>query len=150
VADTHCPYCSLQCGIMLTPRPDGSLELAGRPDFPVNRGGLCRKGATAAELLDHPERLTTPLEIVEGDAVRLRTVRGDAVLHARLDTGIRRDTVFVPFHWGGAACINELTSDALDPTSRMPAFKACPVAVEKAASAVFAEPTPTEPAIAGI
>ena len=47
-----------------------------------------------------------------------------------LDTGIRRDTVFVPFHWGGAACINELTSDALDPTSRMPAFKACPVAVD--------------------
>jgi len=26
-----------------------------------------------------------------------------------------------------------LTSDALDPTSRMPEFKTCPVAVEKAA-----------------
>jgi assimilatory nitrate reductase catalytic subunit len=58
---THCPYCSLQCGITLTPRPDGSLELVGRADFPVNRGGLCIKGATATELLDHPERLTTPL-----------------------------------------------------------------------------------------
>ena len=45
----------------------------------------------------------------------------------------RRDTVFVPFHWGGAACVNALTSDALDPTSRMPEFKTCPVAVEKAA-----------------
>ena len=51
---THCPYCSLQCGITLTPRPDGSLELTGREDFPVNRGGLCIKGATATELLDHP------------------------------------------------------------------------------------------------
>ena len=59
--DTHCPYCSLQCGITLTPRPGGTLELTGRDDFPVNRGGLCIKGATAAELLDHPERLTTPL-----------------------------------------------------------------------------------------
>jgi assimilatory nitrate reductase catalytic subunit len=58
---THCPYCSLQCGITLTPQPDGSLELVGRADFPVNRGGLCIKGATATELLDHPERLTTPL-----------------------------------------------------------------------------------------
>ena len=58
---THCPYCSLQCGITLTPRPGGTLELTGREDFPVNRGGLCIKGATAAELLDHPERLTTPL-----------------------------------------------------------------------------------------
>jgi assimilatory nitrate reductase catalytic subunit len=27
----------------------------------VNRGGLCIKGASAAELLGHPERLTTPL-----------------------------------------------------------------------------------------
>jgi len=58
---THCPYCSLQCGITLTPQPDGSLELVGRADFPVNRGGLCIKGATATELLDHPERLTIPL-----------------------------------------------------------------------------------------
>ena len=45
--DTHCPYCSLQCGITLTPRPNGALELTGRQDFPVNRGGLCVKGATA-------------------------------------------------------------------------------------------------------
>ena len=36
--------------------------------------------------------------------------------------------MFVPFHWGGAACVNALTSDALDPTSRMPEFKTCPVA----------------------
>lgn len=41
-------------------------ESAGRVDvlpreFPTNRGGLCQKGWTAAELLDHPERLTTPL-----------------------------------------------------------------------------------------
>jgi assimilatory nitrate reductase catalytic subunit len=30
-------------------------------DFPTNRGGLCSKGWSAAELLDHPDRLTTPL-----------------------------------------------------------------------------------------
>ena len=30
-------------------------------DFPTNRGGLCQKGWTSAELLKHPERLTTPL-----------------------------------------------------------------------------------------
>lgn len=34
--------------------------IAGR-DFPTNRGGLCRKGWTAAALLGHPERVTTPL-----------------------------------------------------------------------------------------
>ena len=30
-------------------------------NFPTNRGGLCQKGWTSAELLNHPERLTTPL-----------------------------------------------------------------------------------------
>jgi assimilatory nitrate reductase catalytic subunit len=58
---THCPYCSLQCGIHLGPGFDGTLELTGREDFPVNRGGLCLKGANALELIGHPQRLTTPL-----------------------------------------------------------------------------------------
>ncbi|GAA4602291.1 assimilatory nitrate reductase catalytic subunit [Actinoplanes octamycinicus] len=56
---THCPYCALQCGMTLTPGiPRVRLEPA---DFPVNRGGLCAKGFTAADLLDHPDRLLTPL-----------------------------------------------------------------------------------------
>src|SRR5690349_5258261 len=43
----------------LTPRlPGVQLEPA---DFPTNRGGLCAKGFTAADLLDHPDRLLTPL-----------------------------------------------------------------------------------------
>jgi assimilatory nitrate reductase catalytic subunit len=65
--------------------------------------------------------------------VRLRTPRGSALVRARLSPGIRRDTVFVPFHWGGESRVNVLVSDALDPISRMPEFKTCPVAVEPAA-----------------
>ncbi|GAA1409650.1 molybdopterin oxidoreductase family protein [Catellatospora coxensis] len=57
---THCPYCALQCGMTLRETPEGRVEVAAR-DFPTNRGGLCQKGWTSAELLDHPERLTTPL-----------------------------------------------------------------------------------------
>src|SRR5205085_3171163 len=57
---THCPYCSLQCGI--TMRPAAPRQPVVEPaDFPTNRGGLCSKGWSAAELLDHPDRLTTPL-----------------------------------------------------------------------------------------
>ncbi|MFF2031879.1 molybdopterin oxidoreductase family protein [Arthrobacter sp. NPDC058192] len=86
-ADTHCPYCALQCAMTLTspaaltpavqpgsdpvpappaptaaaPTPAGPLlEVSGR-DFPTNRGGLCRKGWTSASLLDHPGRVTEPL-----------------------------------------------------------------------------------------
>src|ERR1700736_5334290 len=57
---THCPYCSLQCGITLD-TSEGSVELLPQGDFPTNRGGLCSKGWTAGELLTHPDRLTTPL-----------------------------------------------------------------------------------------
>lgn len=57
---THCPYCALQCAMHLEPGQDGTLTV--RPaDFPTNRGGLCRKGWTAAEVLATPGRLTRPL-----------------------------------------------------------------------------------------
>ena len=37
-------------------------------DFPTNRGGLCSKGWSSTELLDHPERLLRPLvRAVPGD-----------------------------------------------------------------------------------
>jgi assimilatory nitrate reductase catalytic subunit len=38
----------------------GRVSIGAR-DFPSNRGGLCQKGWTAAELLSSPERLTSPL-----------------------------------------------------------------------------------------
>ena len=57
---THCPYCALQCGMNLIAR-EGVLTVAPRNDWPTNKGGLCQKGWTAAELLTHPDRLTTPL-----------------------------------------------------------------------------------------
>jgi len=59
--DTHCPYCALQCGMRLDGR-----RVEPR-DFPVNRGGLCQKGWTAATLLDSPGRLTTPLVRTGGE-----------------------------------------------------------------------------------
>lgn len=64
MTDTHCPYCSLQCGMTLAPRRargGAVLEVRARPDFPVNEGALCRKGWTAGGLRGHRERLTTPL-----------------------------------------------------------------------------------------
>src|ERR1700736_4711255 len=60
MTDTHCPYCSLQCGIRLDTSTN-PVTVVPREDFPTNRGGLCAKGWTAAELLGHPRRLTYPL-----------------------------------------------------------------------------------------
>jgi assimilatory nitrate reductase catalytic subunit len=121
--------------------PDGDhpyLLTTGRARSHYQSGTQTRRSPTLVRAVPrpyvelHPE-LARTLGIVEGDPVRLSTPRGSVVLDARLDPGIRRDTVFVPFHWGGAVCVNVLVSDALDPTSRMPEFKTCPVAVAKAA-----------------
>src|SRR5215212_5338248 len=63
---THCPYCSLQCGMKVT-AGDRPATLVPS-DFPTNKGGLCSKGWSSTELLDHPERLLRPLvRAVPGD-----------------------------------------------------------------------------------
>ncbi|MGW1022094.1 molybdopterin oxidoreductase family protein [Streptomyces sp. NPDC002577] len=81
----------------------------------------------------HP-RLAERLGAAEGDAVAVVSRRGKAVAPARITTGIRPDTVFMPFHWAGEGRANTLTNPALDPTSRMPEFKACAVRLELAAA----------------
>ncbi|WP_051114096.1 molybdopterin oxidoreductase family protein [Actinopolymorpha alba] len=62
--ETHCPYCALQCGMRLRLQP-GPAEPARVEVTPRasggNRGGLCQKGWTSADLLTSGERLTTPL-----------------------------------------------------------------------------------------
>jgi len=70
----------------------------------------------------HPQMART-FAIADGDLVRVVTRRGSAVLHARLSSDIRLDTLFIPFHWGGEGCANLLTRAALDPGSKIPEFK---------------------------
>ncbi|MEU3616677.1 molybdopterin oxidoreductase family protein [Streptomyces sp. NPDC006872] len=79
----------------------------------------------------HP-RLAARLGAAEGDPLAVVSRRGRAVAPARITTGIRPDTVFMPFHWPGEGRANTLTNPALDPTSRMPEFKVCAVRVEMA------------------
>ncbi|MFD5077807.1 molybdopterin oxidoreductase family protein [Streptomyces sp. NPDC058371] len=77
----------------------------------------------------HP-RLAERLGALDGDTVAVVSRRGRALAPARVTTAIRPDTVFMPFHWPGEGRANTLTNPALDPTSRMPEFKACAVRVE--------------------
>ncbi|WP_424347125.1 molybdopterin oxidoreductase family protein [Kocuria sp. CH-021] len=79
---THCPYCALQCAMALDPgsktaAEQGFPEVAAR-QFPTNRGGMCRKGWTSAELLADPARLTAPL--LRGADGVFRQVSWDAAL----------------------------------------------------------------------
>ncbi|MCX9191602.1 nitrite reductase [Carbonactinospora thermoautotrophica] len=78
----------------------------------------------------HPD-VAERLGIAEDDLVRVVSRRGEATARARITDTIRDDTVFLPFHWGGAGRANSVTNPALDPTSRMPEFKVCAVRLEK-------------------
>ncbi|GLY33195.1 molybdopterin oxidoreductase family protein [Kineosporia sp. NBRC 101731] len=78
---THCPYCSLQCGIELT-AGDRPVTLQPQPGV-----GLCSKGWTAAELLDHPDRLLRPL--VRGPDGELHGASWDEAME-RIADGIRQ------------------------------------------------------------
>ncbi|MBU8908322.1 formate dehydrogenase subunit alpha [Desertibacillus haloalkaliphilus] len=78
----------------------------------------------------HPE-LASQYNLVNNDKVKLTTPRSAMELDVRLTKAIRKDTVFVPYHWGKELAVNQLTNPALDPTSRMPEFKVCAVKIEK-------------------
>ncbi|NUR68820.1 MAG: molybdopterin-dependent oxidoreductase, partial [Streptomyces sp.] len=61
-----CSYCGVGCGIVLDigRGPDGRrtvLKATGDKAHPANAGRLCTKGATTAEMLAAPGRLTTAL-----------------------------------------------------------------------------------------
>ncbi len=106
---THCPYCALQCGMNLVPDAGGLLQVQPRKDFPTNKGGLCQKGWTAADLLGHPDRLRTPL-VRASKSGALRLASWDEALD-RVAAGIQvaqtfygRDSVGV---FGGGGLTNE-------------------------------------------
>ena len=58
---THCPYCSLNCGLKLLSRDGAVTGYAKWKQSPFSSGGLCAKGATAWEQVHHPDRLQAPL-----------------------------------------------------------------------------------------
>ncbi|MBV9451337.1 MAG: molybdopterin oxidoreductase family protein [Streptosporangiaceae bacterium] len=77
----------------------------------------------------HPD-LASACSLEDGELVRVVSRRGAAIGRVRITESIRADTVFMPFHWGGAASANLVTNPALDPVSKMPEFKVCAVRLE--------------------
>ncbi|MFD7258068.1 molybdopterin oxidoreductase family protein [Streptomyces sp. NPDC059874] len=109
---THCPYCALQCGTLLSPGDRdgraGGATVQPDPDFPVNNGGLCQKGWTAPALLTTPDRIRTPM--VRDASGTLRPTDWDTALDtvasslARLRAEHGPDAVGV---FGGGGLTNE-------------------------------------------
>ncbi|WSR04219.1 bifunctional nitrate reductase/sulfite reductase flavoprotein subunit alpha [Streptomyces sp. NBC_01210] len=70
---TVCSYCGVGCGMVLdiASGPDGRrkvLKASGDKAHPANFGRLCTKGATTADMLAAPGRLTTALVRTEREA----------------------------------------------------------------------------------
>ncbi|WP_088104891.1 molybdopterin oxidoreductase family protein [Halalkalibacter urbisdiaboli] len=80
----------------------------------------------------HPE-LAEQYKIEHEERVCLMTRRGKGIFKVKITEAIRKDTVFVPYHFGHDQSINLLTIAALDPFSRMPEFKACAAQIQKIA-----------------
>ncbi|HEU4643384.1 MAG TPA: molybdopterin oxidoreductase family protein [Gemmatimonadaceae bacterium] len=88
----------------------------------------------------HPS-VAQRLGIANDEIVRVRTPRGAMELRALVTPTIRPDTLFIPFHYGHSASVNQLTNPAVDPKVRIPEFKCCAATVEKRES-----PVPSAPA----
>ncbi|MGW1749279.1 molybdopterin-dependent oxidoreductase [Streptomyces sp. NPDC002092] len=95
---TVCSYCGVGCGIVLDIGfgPDGRrtvLKASGDKEHPANFGRLCTKGATTADLLAAPGRLTTAL---------VRHERGEEpvpdAVHAAVSETARRLRAIVDEH----------------------------------------------------
>ncbi|MEO5859942.1 MAG: nitrate reductase [Pyrinomonadaceae bacterium] len=78
----------------------------------------------------HPET-AQKLRINDGERVKVISRRGDGIFPALVVRTIRPDTIFIPYHWGEQLAANQLTNPKLDPTSKIPEYKACAAKIEK-------------------
>jgi assimilatory nitrate reductase catalytic subunit len=78
----------------------------------------------------HPQAAAR-LGIVNEEIVRVRTPRFSMEVKALVVPTIRPDTLFIPYHYGDKQSVNQLTNPAVEPTVKIPEFKACAALVEK-------------------
>jgi formate dehydrogenase alpha subunit len=118
--------------------PDAEYPLVlttGRVLYHWHGGELSRrsKGLLAA----YPEALVeiSPEDAAraglgDGQAVRVRSRRGEMVARAVVTDRVAAGVVFGTFHFPGPGNVNNLTVAALDPVAKVPEYKVCAVALE--------------------
>ena len=65
------------------------------------------------------------------DFLQVTSPRGEIVVQVRIDSKVPQGTAFMAFHWLEAPA-NILTSEAVDPTARIPEYKVSSIRIEKA------------------
>ncbi|HEU5379067.1 MAG TPA: molybdopterin oxidoreductase family protein, partial [Ktedonobacteraceae bacterium] len=96
----------------------------------TRRLGFLNEHAPEPWLEIHPQAASR-LGIVNDEIVRVRTPRGSMILKALVAPSLRPDTLFIPYHYGHAQAVNQVTNQAVEPTVKIPEYKACAARVEK-------------------
>jgi formate dehydrogenase major subunit len=87
------------------------------------------KVSPSAYIEIHPDDANT-LGIQNGDTVKVSSKRGSIAINVLISGRPLKGVVFIPFHYREAAA-NVLTSNALDPISKIPELKICSVKIER-------------------
>ncbi len=58
---TVCPFCSVSCHILAYVKDGQLVSTEGDPDYPINQGALCAKGASMLSMTRNEHRLAKPL-----------------------------------------------------------------------------------------
>jgi formate dehydrogenase major subunit len=107
--------------------------ITGRQLEHWHTGSMTRRSSNLDAIEPEPVASIHPLDldglgVLPGDVVSIASRRGTISLYARVDDGMPRGAVFVPFCYYEAAA-NMLTNPVLDPFGKIPEFKYCAVKV---------------------
>jgi formate dehydrogenase major subunit len=107
--------------------------ITGRQLEHWHTGSMTRRATALDAIEPEPVASIHPLDlddlgVAPGNVVTIASRRGEISLYARVDDGMPRGAVFVPFCYYEAAA-NMLTNPALDPFGKIPEFKYCAVKV---------------------
>ncbi len=121
--------------------PDADYPMVlttGRVIYHYLSGNQTRRVPFLREQAPYPwveihEQMAQQVGIADGDWVTVRTRRGELTAPALVVRSIRPDTLFIPYHYGHTQAANQLTNPVLEPMMKIPEYKVCAAAIEKAA-----------------
>ncbi|WP_394739201.1 molybdopterin-dependent oxidoreductase [Natronococcus roseus] len=99
---TVCTHCSVGCGIQMSVEEDAVVGQETWEDSPVNRGGLCSKGASLTQSVNSEQRLKRPLKLEDGEWNQMEWDEILEEITGRLDD-IRQETGPHSTMWVGSA-----------------------------------------------
>lgn len=107
----------------------------GRTIFHYHTGSMTRRTKALPAFCEGPYMEMCACDadtfaVNTGDRMRVSSRRGTIELPVLVTRRVVAGSVFIPFHFAEAAA-NTLTLDVVDPTAKIPEFKACAVKIER-------------------